>query len=475
MSLILETDSYKASHFLQYPPGTEFISSYIEARGGDYPEIPFFGLTPILEKFKTLLYNTDVAEAEALFAIHGVPFNGDGWRKMIEIYDGNLPVEIQALKEGTVVSPGVPMLQIKNTDPRFPWLTSYLETMLVRGIWYPTTVCTISRFCKQVISTWLNVTADNPDAELPFKLHDFGARGASSAETAMLGGMAHLVNFMGTDTVEALVGARRFYGEPCAGFSIPASEHSTITSWTEDKECEAHANMIDTFMNTGSGKSGMVASVSDSYNIYRCCDNIWCGALKDKVQRYGERGGVLVVRPDSGDPLNLTYGTVTRLMDGFGATTNTKGYKVLPSYVRIIQGDGVNPESINAILNNFMLNKISASNIAFGMGGALLQKCDRDTLKFAMKANEITVNGETRDVYKAPIHDAGKVSKKGRQAVIVDPVTGKYEAVREDALGHRKNELELVYKNGMFFRHREKFADIRARAALKPMTLAAAA
>lgn len=461
MNLILTTDSYKPSHYLQYPPGTEYVSSYIESRGGDYPNVVFFGLAPILDKLRYALKVGDVEEAEELFAAHGVPFNADGWRLIQKDYEGNLPVEIQALKEGTVVSPGVPLLQLRNTDGRFPWLTSYLETMLVRAVWYPTTVASISRACKENIMSWLELTADDPAAEIMFKLHDFGARGVSSGESAMLGGMAHLVNFMGTDTVEALVGARKYYGEPMAGFSIPASEHSTITAWTEDGECNAHANMIDTFM----AKPGMVASVSDSYNIYRCCDAIWCGALKDKVERYGERGGVLVIRPDSGDPLNLTYGVVTRLMDGFGFKTNSKGYKVLPPYVRIIQGDGVNQDSINDILRNFAQNGISASNIAFGMGGGLLQHCNRDTLKFAMKANEITVNGETRDVYKAPIHDTSKVSKKGRQAVIEQ--NGKLVSVREDHLRPGDtNYLDLVYKNGMFFRKPERFADIRQRAAL---------
>ena len=465
MNLILATDSYKASHWLQYPPGTQFVSSYIESRGGPFNEVVFFGLQPWLQDLVTLR-ERDIIDAEEVFAAHGLPFNAAGWRDLLKRWDGKLPIEIQALKEGTVAPPGTPMVQLRNTDPRFPWLTSYIETALVRAIWYPSTVATISREAKKVIYRYLQETSDDPDAEILFKLHDFGARGVSSSESATLGGMAHLVNFMGTDTVEALIGARRYYREPMAGFSIPAAEHSTITAWGEDQEVNAHAMMIDTFMNKENGKSGMVASVSDSYNIYRTVESIWCGALKDKVERYGERGGMVIVRPDSGDPINVTYGVVTRLMDGFGAKTNSKGYKVLPPYIRIIQGDGCTLESIGQMLENFKKNGISASNIAFGMGGGLLQKCDRDTLRFAMKANEITVNGETRDVWKAPNTDSTKVSKKGRQAVVYNSVTDTYEAVREDCLGHRRNEMEMVYKDGLFFRE-QTFADVRLRAAIR--------
>lgn len=468
---ILRTDSYKFSHYKQYPPGTQSVSGYIESRGvsskwlaalTNAPNIPFFGLKPFLESLKTPITKEDIDEAESFVVPHGLPFNREGWEKLVKNHRGDLPIAITALKEGTIVKPGVPMVQVHSTDPEFHWLTTYVEMALVRAIWYPTTVATISRRGKEIIYGYLQETADDPDAEIGFKLHDFGGRGVSSGESAMLGGMAHLVNFMGTDTVEALVGCRRYYGEHMAGFSIPASEHSTITSWGEDHEMMAHSNMIDTFMS----KPGMVASVSDSYNIYRACEYIWGGGLKDKVQRYGERGGCIVVRPDSGDPVNVTLGVITRLADAFGCTTNKKGYKVLPPYIRIIQGDGVDLTSIPRVLDNFKEHGFSASNIAFGMGGGLLQHCDRDTLKFAMKANEVTVNGEKRDVYKAPIHDTSKSSKRGRQAVVFDNNDRQYHAIREDELGHSlRNELELVYKNGQFFRD-ENFADIRARAAL---------
>lgn len=439
-NIILDTDSYKTSHYLQYPPGTEYVSSYIEARGGDYPVI-FFGLQMWLMNLP-LLTQDDIEEADQILNMHGVPFNRNGWERLLQKHQGKLPVRIQALPEGTVTRPGIPLVQITNTDPEFPWLTSYLETSLLRAIWYPTTVATISGVCKNVISSYLKDTADDPEAEIPFKLHDFGARGVSSSESAAIGGLAHLVNFHGTDTVEAILAAKKYYGEPMAGFSIPASEHSTITTWGgPDKEADAYRNMIDQF-----GKPGKIfACVSDSYDIYRSVDWLWGTLFKDKLQKMGNAGATLVIRPDSGDPVDLVPDLIQRLMAHHGYTTNKKGYKVLPPYLRMIQGDGVNIGSINNILYAMKARGLSASNIAFGMGGALLQKVDRDTLKFAMKANQITINGIEYPVYKQPIGDSSKNSKPWRQAVISSPLG--HHSINEQDCGSG-NLLTTVFEDG---------------------------
>jgi nicotinamide phosphoribosyltransferase len=462
---ITRTDSYKISHWKQYPPGTTEVTSYIESRGGPFDEIVFMGIAAYIHNhLKDFVFKDDIKRAKEFFQLHGLEINEDGWNRLATRYgwDHRLPIEIQALPEGTVVSPRIPLVQIRNTDPEFFWLTSYLETSLLRAIWYPTTVATISRECKKIIYRYLQKSADDPDSEIMFKLHDFGARGASSGETAALGGLAHLVNFMGTDTVEALVLARNIYNEKMAGFSIPASEHSTITSWGgPDKEGDAFKNMLDQFGQPGK----MLACVSDSYNIYRACQSIWGGRLKDQVQRLGDHGGCLVVRPDSGEPKVVVRDVITMLMDAFGFKRNSKGYSVLPPYVRVIQGDGVNLESIKEILDELDSYKISGSNVAFGMGGALLQKCDRDTLKFAMKCNEIVVNGEMRDVYKSPSGDSSKASKAGRQAVVYKDF--EWKSIKESQLERPSfNLLSTVYKNGAISLDTSEgsFAKIRERA-----------
>jgi nicotinamide phosphoribosyltransferase len=298
------------------------------------------------------------------------------------------------------------------------------------------------------------MTADSSDG-LVFKLHDFGARGATTEEAAAIGGVAHLVNFWGTDTISGIMAARRYYNAEMAGFSIPAAEHSTITAWGKDGEIAAYENMLDQF----SGPGKLVAVVSDSYDLWNAIDNIWGGELKEKVEA---TGGTLVVRPDSGNPVEVVTETIERLILKFGYETNSKGYRILPACIRVIQGDGVNEESIADILRAMEARGLSADNIAFGMGGALLQKVNRDTMQFAMKASAAKVNGDWRDVYKDPVTDHGKRSKKGRLAVI-EPEPGVYKTIPEDELGSQKNILEIVYRNGKLIRELN-FEEVRKNA-----------
>jgi nicotinamide phosphoribosyltransferase len=453
---ILDTDSYKASHYLQYPPGTEVVSSYIESRGGDDPATLFFGLQRFLKGWLARPVTADdVEEAEGLFGPHGLPFNRPGWRRIVEHHGGIWPLEIEAVAEGSLIPTRQVLLQVRNTDPALPWLTTYLETALLRAVWYPTTVATISHRCRTIIRRYLEATADSLDG-LGFKLHDFGARGVSSGESAAIGGLAHLVNFQGTDTVAALVAARDAYHEPMAGSSIPAAEHSTITAWGPDGELDAYRNMLDRFAVPG----GLVAVVSDSYDLWHAIDHLWGEALRERVER---SGATLVVRPDSGDPIEVVVETVDRLMARFGAGTNRKGYRILPDHVRVIQGDGVSPRSIEAILAAMQAAGQSADNVAFGMGSSLLQRLNRDTHRFAMKASAVRVGGVWRDVWKSPATDAGKASKRGRLALIRDADSG-YATVLRDELAGRENLLRPVYRDGELLVD-ESLATIRERAA----------
>ena len=439
-NLILNTDSYKASHFLQYPAGADVVSSYIEARGGQFKQSLFFGLQAFLkETLSKPVTLADIDEAETLFAAHGVPFYRLGWEQIVQRHGGFLPIEIEALPEGMIVPTGTALVQVRNTDPQAYWLTSYLETALLRAIWYPTTVATLSWQVKQTIRQSLEATCENPDAELPFKLHDFGARGVSSHESAALGGMAHLVNFMGTDTVVALLAARKYYGADMAGFSIPAAEHSTITAWGRDGGADAYANMLKQFAKPGK----LLAVVSDSYDIHHAVSEIWGKQLRAQVE---SSGATVVIRPDSGVPEDIVPEVLERLYAEFGGRVNSKGYKVLSDCVRVIQGDGVDVDSIGVILQRIQQAGFSTENVAFGMGGGLLQKVNRDTLSFAMKASAIQINGAWRDVYKQPVTDSGKHSKRGRLAVIRD--AGKLTTIREDALSWESNLLRPVFRNG---------------------------
>ena len=456
-NLILNVDSYKASHYLQYPPGAEYVSSYVECRGGEFSEAVFFGLQAFIKSYLlTPIHMADIDEAEAMLHSHGLPFYRAGWEHILQAHGGLLPLEISAVPEGTPVPLHNVMLQVVNTCPACFWLTSYIETALVRGIWYPVTVATQSREIKKSIAGFLRDTADSLDG-LPFKLHDFGARGASSLESAMLGGMAHLVNFQGTDTVSGLVAARQFYGADMAGYSIPAAEHSTITAWGREREAEAYANMLDQF----AGPDKMVAVVSDSYDLWQVIEDIWGGTLKERVIH---SGGTLVVRPDSGDPVQIVTESLERLMRIFGCTTNTKGYRVLPNYIRLIQGDGVSRRSIPQILQAMKEQRQSADNITFGMGGELLQKLDRDIMSFAMKASAIRIDGHWHDVYKDPVTGPEKKSKRGRLALVQDD-RGALQTIPLEKLRDRTNLLQPVYRNGQLLAE-TCFEAVRRRAEL---------
>ena len=456
-NLILNTDSYKFSHYLQYPPETRAISSYVEARGhSEQVEVLFFGLQMFLKEYLSKpVTMADVDEAEGIVAAHGLPFNRAGWTHIVTKHGGFLPLLIEALPEGTLVRRGVPVTQVVNTDAECYWLTSYIETALLRAIWYPSTVASNSRKVKQIIQPILEKTCEDPAAVLPFRLHDFGARGTTSFEQAGIGGAAHLVNFMGTDTVGAVLFARRYYGAEMAGFSIPASEHSTMTSWGQEREADAYGNMIDRF-----GDKGLYAVVSDSYDINNAVTEIWGKQLKDRVLA---AGGTLVVRPDSGDPVETPVQVVRQLAYAFGTHLNAKGYKVLDNSVRVIQGDGISPADISLILSRLEAFGFSAENIAFGMGAGLLQKVNRDTYSFAMKANARQgTDGAWHDVHKRPAAMNLKASKAGRQAVVEG--VGGLEAARIDQLAGRENLLQPVWRDGRLLVD-WTFEAVRARAA----------
>lgn len=461
-NLILRTDSYKVTHWLQYPPDSQNVYSYFESRGGKWQNVVFFGLQYYLKRYLEgqVITQDKIEEADFLFRSHfgdkaGRLFNRAGWEYIVNKHGGRLPVTIKAVPEGTVVPGHNVLMTIENTDPNCFWLPNYLETLLVQT-WYPCTVATQSREMKFLILKYLQRTGD--PSLIDFKLHDFGFRGVSSVETAGEGGAAHLVNFMGTDTFEGVVYARDYYGEPMAGFSIPAAEHSTITSWGRAFEVDAMSNMLNQY------REGLVAVVSDSFDIFEACANLWGGELREKVL---ERNGTLVIRPDSGDPPAILASGTPNVMDilgeRFGYTINSKGYKVLNPHVRVIQGDGIDFEMLDNILFALQQKGWSADNIAFGSGGGLLQKLNRDTLKFAFKCAAIVRSGKEYPVYKSPITDKGKQSKSGRMKLVrVDGSHGS-TYITVPFADPREDELVEVFRGGELLKD-WNFSEIRQRA-----------
>jgi nicotinamide phosphoribosyltransferase len=462
-NILTLTDSYKTSHWKQYPKGTSKVYSYLESRGGKFNNTMFYGLQYFIKQYLSgqVVTEEKIQRAKKFWDAHLGPnhFNEAGWRHILDKHNGHLPVRIKAVPEGTVVKTGNVLVTVENTDPEVPWLTNFLESILLQ-VWYPTTVGTLSREVKKNLISYLKKTTSyNPEeisGVVAFMLHDFGFRGVSSVESSGLGGSSHIINFMGTDTVSAILFAQEFYNtENPLAFSIPASEHSTITSWGEPFEVKAMENMLDSY------PTGLVACVSDSFDIIRACRDYWGTALRDKIL---SRDGRLVIRPDSGDPVQTLKQIFHILWDKFGGTTNDKGFKVLDPHVRVIQGDGVNFESISDICDMMIEEGFSIENIAFGMGGALLQKVDRDTQKFAFKCSSITINGEEAEVRKNPI----EINEKGeRVQSFKKSKAGRLKLVNGQTVEHSHDEdgdeLVEVFLNGKVMKE-WTFEEVRERA-----------
>ncbi|NMM49903.1 nicotinate phosphoribosyltransferase [Marinigracilibium pacificum] len=465
-NLILLADAYKYSHHKLYYPGTTKVYSYLESRGGKFDNTVFYGLQYFLKEYLEGMAFTqqDLDEAEPflkdVFGRDDV-FDKDKFQYILDKHNGKLPVRIKAVPEGTAVGVKNVLMTIENTDPNCYWLTNFLETILMQ-VWYPSTVATISREVKKVISQFFNDTAsEGSEAGIEYVLNDFGFRGVSSVESAGLGGSAHLINFRGSDTLAGSVLARRFYNtDQVYGNSIPATEHSICTLLGESGELELFKHVLNTF------PTGLVACVSDSYDIFRACDQYWGENLKAEIL---DREGVLVIRPDSGDPIMTLLRIFDILFEKFGFTVNEKGYKVLPSQIRVIQGDGVNYEAIIDIYAALKNNGISAENLVLGMGGALLQKLDRDTQKYALKCSYAEINGEEVIVQKRPVEmdENGKItssfkrSKGGRLKLIKQG--DEFITVSSEDYPLIKDELVTVFEDGQVVKE-YTFEEVRENA-----------
>ena len=463
-NFVLLADAYKYSHHKLYMPGTSHIYSYLESRGGMFSETVFFGLQYFLKEYLEgqAFTQQDLDEAEPflkqVFGRDDV-FDKSRFQYILDKYNGKLPVKIKAVPEGVVVPTGNVLMTIENTDPECFWLTNFLETLLMQ-VWYPNTVATLSHEVKKTVTKYFSETAtEGSEGAIDFVLNDFGFRGVSSVESAGLGGSAHLLSFMGSDNLAGAVVAQQYYNTAKVyGLSIPATEHSICTLLGRDGELDVFRHILKTF------PSGVIACVSDSYNIFRACESYWGEELKQDILN---RDGVLVIRPDSGDPIMTLLKIFEILFGKFGFTVNAKGYKVLPPQLRVIQGDGVNYHAIIDIYEALKTNGISAENLVLGMGGALLQKVDRDTQKFALKCSYAVINGQDINVEKSPtemdkngnITASFKKSKGGKLKLV--KVDGKYQTVKQNDYIDLADELVTVFENGEITKQ-WSFEEVRA-------------
>ncbi len=487
-NLILLSDGYKYSHVHFYTDKLKKKISYLEARGGMFGETLFAGLQIPLVKFLegVAITKLDVDEAyERLgtkyghFRREGI-FDRSKFDYIVEKHGGKLPIKIKAVPEGTVVNHHNILMSIESLDEDCAWIVNFIEGLLLQ-IWYPIAVATLSREIKKIVTKAYRLTTDMSneeiDAAVKLVLNDFGFRGVSSVESSSIGGLAHHINFDGSDNIIASLLINDIYEtNNIYGVTIPATEHSTILMRGRTGEVETMESVLDTF------PTGPVACVSDTWDIMNAVDNIWGDKLRSKILSR-DSNSPLIIRPDSGSILVTLKKIFESLFRNFGYTETKDGFKVLPPQIRVIQGDGVNIDSIHNIYTMLIEEKISAANLALGMGGKLLQSgLDRDVHKFAFKPNYMIFDNKEVMASKEPIvfddngerHVSFKKSKPGHLKLVKNDDNRTYRTVSSflhpEEFEMVQDELVEVFNYGVITK-RYTFDEIRKNAEIKDYEL----
>jgi len=475
-------DFYKLNHRVQYPEGTQLIYSTWTPRASrmkDVNEVVVFGNQAFVQEYLVEFFNknffgipkeTMVADYKRI--VKNTLGVADSDSSHLEaLHDlGYLPLLVKAVPEGTLLPLRVPALTIQNTNPRFFWLTNYIETLISCELWPAYTAATIAHEYRKILDSWAFKTAGNTDF-VPFQGHDFSMRGMMGLKASIKTGMGHLLSFVGTDTVPAILGAEYYYGanveKELVGTSIPATEHSIQCSYGDDMEylenmmCRVHP-------------SGFVSIVSDGYDFWDVIGRV-IPALKDKIMA---RDGKVVIRPDSGDPVKIVCGdpnapkgsleykgAIEALWDIFGGTNSSLGYKLLDSHIGLIYGDAITLRRAEEICERLEAKGFASINVVFGIGSYTYQYNTRDTLGFAIKSTLCVINGIEKQIFKDPKTDDGvKKSQKGK--VHVYKSSGKI--VFSD--GHDLESelstdlLQPIFENGKML-NEQTFSQIRERLA----------
>jgi nicotinamide phosphoribosyltransferase len=375
-------------------------------------------------------------------------FNLTGWQRLLDKHGGYLPISIRSIPEGSVTSCGTVLFTVENTDPEFPWLTSYVETILSH-VWYPITVATLSREVKKMIDEFLEQTSDS-ESVLDFMLHDFGFREVSSLESARISGAAHLLNFKRTDNLAAIECAVNDYGASLENlaFSVPTIEHSITSSLGRDYEYDIVDCLLSKY------PEGILSVVADTYKIFDFVNYICTPKM---IQRIKSRNGVFVIRLDSlttdkshevTDVSAQIRRIIERLSQVYGYTINSKGFLVLDSSIRVLWSNDLDYSKIRDVLFELLRMRISVENIAtFGIGSGLLQNVNRDTLHCAFKCSAIKNSAGWHDIYKNSVGEI-RSSKRGRFSVYLNEYEELYTAPKDSRLIECHDMLEEVFRDG---------------------------
>ncbi len=485
MNPLLLTDGYKTGHHQQYPKGTTLVYSNFTPRSNKYApkgcdQVVSFGqqmvMKQIHEAFEKEFFHQPkeyvCAEMKRELSMYlNTDYDVSHFEALWDLQ--YLPIAVKALPEGTLTPIKVPVLTIYNTHPDFYWVTNYLETILSNLLWKPMTSATIAHQYRKILTKWQEKTDAEKSWFIDWQGHDFSMRGMDSVEAVISSGVAHLTSFMGSDSLPAIYGARKFYGAegPVAG-SVNATEHSVMCAGGKEDEVETFRRLLDTY------PTGILSVVSDTWDLWKVCTEHLV-TLKKEIM---DRDGKLVIRPDSGDPVDILCGTlqvipypedyklkpfekgvIELLWDVFGGTINEQGYKVLDPHIGAIYGDSITIDRADEICARLEAKGFASTNVVLGIGSFTYQYNTRDTFGFAMKATYVEVNGEGREIFKDPITDDGtKKSATGLLHVeeLPDGKIGLYDKVSWNT--EDTGLLQTIYRNG-FFENTTTLEEIRQR------------
>ena len=503
MNPLLLTDGYKTGHHQQYPVGTTLVYSNFTPRSNRYApkgcdRVVSFGQQMVMQQIHEMFQNEFFSKPKEvvcgemkreLSMYLGTDYDVTHFEELHDL--GYLPIHVKGITEGTLVPIKVPVLTIYNTHPKFYWVTNYLETILSNLLWKPMTSATIAHTYRKVLTGWQEKTDAEKGWFIDWQGHDFSMRGMDSVEAVISSGLGHLTSFSGSDSLPTIYGARKFYGEegPVCG-SVNATEHSVMCAGGSDDEVGTFRRLIKTY------PTGILSVVSDTWDLWKVCTH-HVKVLKDEILA---RDGKLVIRPDSGDPVDIicgkhfplgstlsgsqipeSKGVIELLWDVFGGTVNEQGYKVLDSHIGAIYGDSITIDRAEQICSRLEAKGFASTNIVLGVGSFTYQFNTRDTFGFAMKATYVELLEEkitdygnpgtkvpvrvkvSRPIFKDPITDDGtKKSATGLLCVtkhnengymLVDKVSWETEA---------NGELQTIYKDGEF-RNQTTLTEIRNR------------
>jgi nicotinamide phosphoribosyltransferase len=497
MNPLFLTDGYKTSHNKQYPEGTTLVYSNFTPRSNKYApkgcdEVVVFGPQMVMGQLHELFNKEFFLQPkhivcgemkEELSLYLGTDYDVSHFEALWDLQ--YLPIKVKSLPEGTKAPIKVPVFTIYNTHPDFYWITNYLETILSNLLWKPMTSATIAHQYRKILTKWMEKTDKERAWFIDWQGHDFSMRGMDSVDAVISSGLGHLTSFSGTDSLPAIYGARKFYGEEgFVGGSVPATEHSVMCAGGKEDEIETFRRLLKTY------PTGILSVVSDTWDLWKVCTE-HIVTLKDEILA---RDGKLVIRPDSGDPVdilcgayhtinsgdeqNLDYnypkygveegspeykGVIELLWDVFGGTINEQGYKVLDSHIGAIYGDSITIDRANEICKRLEAKGFASTNVVLGIGSFTYQYNTRDTFGFAMKATYVEVlkpiEGkskeewifEGREIFKDPITDDG--TKKSATGLLrVTTGESGYKLVdRQTWAGEQTGELQPIYEDGIFY------------------------